>query len=284
MSSSSPEPKYYLRAPGLEYNLNGPIQIGNIIEDMKHPEDHFAILKPMSEIVEGSGHAQGTNVHERHGSVNANFSAKLYQVFGGHAEAKGSTTVRTKYSYNKIQTLHLKRNPTAKDVKLLRSTDAEIDAALKHGPLYVVTGLKIAKGLKYLNERTVDTQGGVGGQGNVTEGLSVEGNLGAARGGEDKEEYKVIGDTIIAYRLHVIRQSSWIWNRGQEVKVGTYDPKAGGFMNRDKQAPSDDLEDKLVSEQDVSDFVQEQGYEGMTSEVFVEEDEVWTMLSIEEQA
>lgn len=216
---------------------------------MKHPEDRLAILSPISEIVEGSSHAQGTKVHEHHDSTRAKFSAMLYTVFGGHAESKSSTTIRTVYSFNKIQTLHLKNNPTAKEVKSLRSTDEEIDATLKHEPLFIVTGLKIAKGLKYLNERTIDTQGGLGGQSKITKGLSVEGDFGAARGGEDKDEYKVIGDTIIAYRLHIIRSSSWIWIRGQEVKVGTYDPNAGGFMNRDERAPYDDLEDKEVSKQ-----------------------------------
>jgi hypothetical protein len=51
--------KFYLRAPDLEYNLEGPIQIGNIIRDMKRPQDPIAILNPNPQTITGSGFGDG---------------------------------------------------------------------------------------------------------------------------------------------------------------------------------------------------------------------------------
>lgn len=67
--------------------------------------------------------------------------------------------MRTVYDYDEIESWYLAKNPTATDAKAFRKKDQDVDAALNNGPVYVVTGIYIAIGLKYSNQRTAEMQG-----------------------------------------------------------------------------------------------------------------------------
>ncbi len=59
MPREGKERKFYLRAPDLEFRLNGPIKIGNLITDMTLPQDPITFLDPLPKIIHGSGYSQG---------------------------------------------------------------------------------------------------------------------------------------------------------------------------------------------------------------------------------
>ncbi|KAI9774755.1 MAG: hypothetical protein M1839_001622 [Geoglossum umbratile] len=281
MAPSYEDKKFYLKAPALEFKLNGPIKIGNIIKDMKYPQDPIAVLDPLPAIISGSSYGKGKKEHESHASVNISLSAKVYEVFGGQAEAKGSNTLRTVYEFDKIEALYLQTNPTAADARKICDSNKEVYGALNRGPVYIVTGLKIAKGLKYSNRHTAERQGGLSGQGHVTEDAAVEANMEGGRGGEEVETYTVKGDTILAYRLHIIKKEGFRWIGEPELDVKTFDPREGGFMNRDEKVQEVEVETGEVSQQDVIYFANEEEY-GDVREVDIEdEEEAWSMLSIE---
>jgi hypothetical protein len=127
--------KFYLRAPDLEFRLNGPIKIDNILTDLSLPQDPISFLDPLPNIISGSGYGEGKTESEHHSSVHAGLSAKLYDVFGGQAEAKRSSSVKTIYEFEEVEALYLENNPTVKEMKALRESDAEVKSALKNEPV-----------------------------------------------------------------------------------------------------------------------------------------------------
>lgn len=272
--------KFYLRAPDLEYNLQGPIQIGNIIRDITRPQDPIATLDPIPDIVIGSGFGDGTVEYEQHGSLKLNLSSKIYEVFGGQAGARASNSLRTTYKFDEIEARYLKTNPTKADAEKLRDTDKEVKGALSRGPVYVVTGLKIAKGLRYSNKRTADQGGTLGVQGRITEEASVGGTFEAERGSEDFENYTVKGDTILAYRLHIIKKESFRWLGERELQIESVDHGKAGFMNHREDFEDDGIDVAEVTMQEAQHFAQEEEYGGVEKTNLQDDKESWTLLSI----
>jgi hypothetical protein len=279
MPSSKQQTKFYLRSPDLEYNLKGPIQIGNIITDMMYPQDPISSLDPVPPIVTGAGYEKGKKEHEGHSSVKMNLVAKIYEVFGAQAEAKSSNSLRTVYEFDEIEAQYLERNLTKTEAKKLRDNDAEVQGALRRGPVYVVTGVKIAKGLRYINKRTADKGASLGAQGRVSQRVSVGGNLEGETGGEDIENYTVKGDTILAYRLHIIKKEGFRWLGERDFEVKTLNPGQAGFMNRNEQSEEVEVEVGEVTAQDVKYFAEDEEY-GVVEETILEDEEgQWCLLS-----
>lgn len=135
MPASTKARKFYLRTPDLEFRLNGPIKVGNVITDMTLPQDPITFLDPLPKIIPGSGYSKGKTESEHHASVNAGLAAKLYDVFGGQAEAKTSSSLKTIYAFDKVSAWYLEKNPTAADAKKFREKDDEFKNALRNGPV-----------------------------------------------------------------------------------------------------------------------------------------------------
>lgn len=127
--------RFYLRAPDLEFGLDGPIKIGNVITDMTLPQDPITFFDPLPNIISGSGYSTGKTESEHHASATAGLSAKLYDVFGGQAEARSSKSLKTIYTFDKVSALYLERNPTITDVERFREQNEQFKNALRNGPV-----------------------------------------------------------------------------------------------------------------------------------------------------
>ncbi|OSS54242.1 hypothetical protein B5807_00863 [Epicoccum nigrum] len=217
---------------------------------MKCPQDPIATLNPVPPIITGSGFGDGKVEQEGHDSLKLNLSSKIYEVFGGQTEARTSNSLRTTYEFNKIEARYLQKNPTKADAERLRNIDKEVKGALSRGPVYIVTGLKIAKGLRYSNKRTADQGGILGARGRITKVASVGGNLEAERGGEYLENYTVKGNTILAYRMHIIKKESFRWLGERELQVESVNHGKAGFMNHSRDVEDEGIDVAEVTVQD----------------------------------
>jgi hypothetical protein len=137
MPASTHDRNFYLRAPGLEFRVNGPIRIGNVITDMTLPQDPITHWDPLSNIVSGSGFSKGTTETKQHASINAGFATKLGKIFGGQTDAKRSNSMTTVYAFDKISALYLEENPTVTDARAFRRKDENFKNALRDGPVSV---------------------------------------------------------------------------------------------------------------------------------------------------
>jgi hypothetical protein len=143
-----------------------------------------------------------------------------------------------------------------------------------------VTGLKIAKGLRYSNKRKANLEGSLRAQGHVTKEASFGGTLDGNRGEEDLENYTIIGDTILAYRLHIIKKEGFRWFGERDLGIKTLDPGQAGFMNHNKKSDEEGIEVEEVTIKDVKYFAEDEEY-GDVEEASVEDrEEEWSLLCV----
>ncbi|KAJ4990181.1 putative subtilisin [Stagonosporopsis vannaccii] len=275
MHELSTEPEARKRFLTLENVFNNLADLDILLD-----KDPISKLNPTPSIITGSGYGKGKKEHEGHASVKLDLSAKIYEVFGGQAEARSSNSLRTIYEFDKIVAKYFQTNLTKADAKKLRDTDAEVKGALSRGPVYVISGLKIAKGLKYSNKRTEDIGGSMGAYGRVTKDASVKADLEGDKGGEDLENYTVIGDTILAYRLHIIKKEGFRWLGERDLEVKTLDPGAAGFMNRNETLSEKDVDIEEVTAKDAKYFAEDEEYGNVEEIKLKDGEEDWSLLSI----
>lgn len=264
------EIKYYIRAPTLDYTKGGPIQLGHVLKDPFNPEDPVFTWDPLRATTIVS--AAEPNIHRKYvTSTNAGLSAKVYQLFGGNADAKTSDLVKTNYQLDAIETEYFTTNPTNNDAKNLVSSNEAVRSAMKRiflgsRPLYIITGLKIAKNLTYSSETSSRLTGSIDANVHVVNDVEVEGELGGTKDTARKETYRLPYDAIIAYRLHVIQPVGWLgWLRQTDVEAKRFTPKEDGFLSKEKTEEvnvQEQLEVKDASVDDLSGFVEEQEYDG----------------------
>ncbi|KAI9765368.1 MAG: Ras GTPase ras2 [Geoglossum simile] len=155
-------------------------------------------------------------------------SSKMAKAFGAQAEASERAT-KTEYNFDGVQPRYFETNSNAADAKALIAKSPEVKAALMRGPVYVITGLSIAEGLKYSNHSTADMKTSASGNAHVTDEVELEGKLGGSAVRRNLLSYTMLGDAILAYLLHIIKEVGWAWKRDYEVE--TYDPGNAGFLD-----------------------------------------------------
>ncbi|KAF2009062.1 hypothetical protein BU24DRAFT_429002 [Aaosphaeria arxii CBS 175.79] len=273
--------KYYIGAPMLGLVLEGPLKIGNIVKDFTAPQDRIAFLeRAPANTIPGVEFSKGKIETARRASIHAGFSAKLYEVFGAQGEARGSRTMHTVYDFDEIKSLYLADNPTAKEIEALRKSNPEVKTALDRGPLYIVTGLKVVKGLKYTTVQRTDIRAGAGGQATVTEEAVIEAHLGGEHGTATLENYTVIGDTIMAFQVHIVAKEGRWWPFSSTLDSKTFDPEDGGLMNsKDSKGPAD-LFATEADQQHIAYFSEQEELGEVVEEELEDEDELWSLLVI----
>jgi hypothetical protein len=281
MPTTQEDKKFYIRAPSLDYPRDGPIKIGNIITDAFRPQDDIANLSPISSIIDGASFGEGKKEHEKKASKGLDLSAKIYAAFGGRAEAKHGEDVKTVYDFDQVDTLMLQTNPRSSDMAAIRDTNTEVQAALKKGPVYIITGLKIARGLKYSNVRSTERKSGLGGKGQASAEVAVEANVEANTSTGDIESYTVMGDIVLAYRLHIVKKEGWKWRGEAALESKSHWPASAGFMNKGELVAESGVETAELSLQDLSFLAEEEGYEGTEGIDVADGEEEWRMMCFE---
>ena len=274
--------KFYIRAPSLEYPRDGPIQIGNIITDIFSPQDSISQLNPITKIIDGASLSEGKRERGVRGSTDLDLSAKLYAAFGSQANMKHSADVQTMYEFDQVDTIMLERNPKATDMTVLRNQDAQVQAALRIGPVYVITGLKVAKGLRYSTIQSNEREIGLDTQGNVTKEVAIQANLNRNTARDSTESYTVLGDVILAYRLHIVKKEGWIWRSEAALETRTYWPGNAGFLSREDIKPEVEVETDALSVQDLKYFAEDEEYGEIKSIDVEDTEEEWSMMCVEE--
>jgi len=274
--------KFYIRAPSLDYPRDGPIQIGNIITDVFLPQDPISQLDLITKIIDGASLSEGKRERGNHGSADLDIATKLYAAFGSHAKMKQSAEARTVYEFDEVETLMLERNPRATDMTVLRNEDSEVRAALRRGPIYIITGLKVAKGLKYSTVQSNEREIGLGAQGNVTKEVAIQANLDRNTGTDGTESYTVLGDVILAYRLHIIKKEGWRWIGERALETQTYGPGSAGFLSREEIKPEVEVATGALSVQDLEYFAEDEEYGEIESIDMKDAEEEWSMICVED--
>ncbi|CAN9108463.1 unnamed protein product [Alternaria sp. RS040] len=273
--------KWYLRAPSLGYPEDGPIRIGNIITNIAEPENEIANLGGELKVIPGVSYGQGKKEREVHSSAAIKLATKLYTVFGGQADGQRSKDWETTYNFDRIDSLMLARNPRVEEIQELRGKNKAVRDALTRGPVYIITALKLAKGLRYANVQAKEKKGGIGGNTQITHEATLDARLEGSKSGRVTEKYTLMGNVILAYKLQIVRKAGWKWRGEANLETGNLDPGRAGFMSKEGDVPKEALESAVLSLQDVGFIAQEEEYESIQDHDIEDEEEEWRMTCIE---
>lgn len=146
-----------------------------------------------------------------------------------------------RYTMDSLETVYFKADPTDEEVAE-RVKAKKVQAAMKAGlfglqPVYMITGLRIAKGFRLLSEVASKREGSVSVSAPITDQVSLGGGMGLSHKDAVRESFLSGNDIIFAYQLHVIAQKGW---RNKRVEAIVYESKAA-FLNAEQR-----LEDKQL--------------------------------------
>ncbi|KAK1761839.1 hypothetical protein QBC33DRAFT_462612 [Phialemonium atrogriseum] len=203
----------YILAPNFQYKPSGPIQIGNIIADPFRPTKPLSTLPadgprpPTSTITERDHELSRSKGHAFSAGIWAHF---LSSVGGGVSADHGRDSVR-EFSIDELVTRYLRDEPADDDAELMRRlAEPRVRAAVKAGlfgrqPVYLISGVKIARGLSVRSELRRTVGGGVGVTVPVTAGVSVGGEVKGERRDGIASSFRAVEDVVFAYQVHVVR-------------------------------------------------------------------------------
>lgn len=204
--------KTYILAPNFQYKPSGPIQIGNIIADPFYP------AKPLSIPAEGESPAiesvlehSHELVREKGHSVSVGFWATFLQSIGANINVARGTDMVEEYSITELETRYVRDEPLDDDVHLARRLrEPRVQTAINAGlfgrrPVYLITGIKIARGLSLRTQLSRRVGSGIGSTLPVTEGISAGAEVSSERRDGTSSSFTAGEEAIVfAYQLHKI--------------------------------------------------------------------------------
>ncbi|KAF9870214.1 hypothetical protein CkaCkLH20_12300 [Colletotrichum karsti] len=198
----------YLLAPNWNYQLDGPIALGSIVADPFKP--HRPLSKPTTDApipkTEHSVEHNWKTETEKLRDVNVSLWAQVLNIANLNIGARRSKTTTITFEMSQLDTVYFGEDPSSENIAL-RARDARVKTALKignrflRGTVYMVSGLKIARGFKLTQSNATERGGQIGAGGMVTPEVSVGGNLDVTTGMSRTTGSEAGHDIIFAYQL-----------------------------------------------------------------------------------
>lgn len=242
----------YIRAPNLDFVVDGPIRLGQVIENPYAPTKPLYTLNPLPATVTVP-HLAYKVKRESDRSLGASFLANLFRGVNIHVGGKTCGDIAYSYSMDGLESTYFQADPTDDEAAAL-AKQAAISKVLSRWPrraVYMITGLKIAKGLKYSSMEQSVQSADAGGNLPVVDQVSLGGEASMAHYLGFSESFSAGCDVIIAYRLHTIAKKSW-WDAG--VEADSYQPKFGFLGDGKKESEEEPVGAKVVSLEDLTRF------------------------------
>ncbi|KAH0426441.1 hypothetical protein CcaCcLH18_10326 [Colletotrichum camelliae] len=209
--------KTYILTPGYNYGPEGPIQIGSIIANPFKP------AKPLSQVtvtpaIETVYHHNLEATCDTSRSVKLSLWAHVLDAAGAGVGASRSRDGVESLAVKRLETRCLAQEPMDDDPELMdRLKEPRVQAAIKGGlfgrsPVYLISGVKIARGLVVGSERGRTTGGTLTATAPAAQAIGID--IGASMEGE-KSQSKSSSfeagdqDIVVAYQVHVIKAKRW---------------------------------------------------------------------------
>ncbi|EQB47943.1 hypothetical protein CGLO_12882 [Colletotrichum gloeosporioides Cg-14] len=238
--------KTYILAPNFTYKPGGPIQLGSIIADPFRPAK--ALSKPTTPpAYETVFHHNLEASCETGRSVKLSLWASIFDTAGARISASRARNAVNSLSVDRLETRYLTQELADDDPDLVRRLkEPRVQAAIKSGlfgraPVYLISGIKIARGLTVRTERGRGVGGSLTGTAPTAQAIGID--LGASIEGEEARSISSSfeagdEDIIIAYQLHIIKA------RGKSTGLVTADvfQSDATFLHDDA---SDEMEDDI---------------------------------------
>jgi hypothetical protein len=250
--------KTYFLVPDFHFLPDGPIALGNIIEDPASPTRVLSRLDPpvSPEKVNISREKDAAYGESHSGSLTAGIWARFLQIASVNVEGTGGSDTKVDYTMSEIETHMLKHDPTDKEATE-RAKDPDVEFAMENGvfgdrPVYMVTAVMIARDFSFKRKAGSRLEGHVSADGAVSTEASTGAHVG---GGSHMKEYgsaKATNDIVFAFRLHIIAKKGLLKKR---IESRVFQSKAA-FLGRDDGTLSDEeaMTAFPVGEEDLTDL------------------------------
>ncbi|KAK1142634.1 hypothetical protein N8T08_007438 [Aspergillus melleus] len=236
----------YILAPNLQFKAEtGPIALGNLIADPFRPHRALTSISPtalqqnyprIESVTDHEFSKFSTSSHDVSMSVWAHFvhavSAKISRNHG--------STQRTEYTMEALETNYMAEDPSPEEIRA-RVAVPRVQSFMKAGsipgfrqPVYMVTGVKIANGLRALEEWGNNGASEVDiGSDAPTPAGQVAGGVSTARSSsaEASDRWRAADNIVFAYQLLKIEIKGW---KGARLEYDELRHRAA-FLNNDSE-------------------------------------------------
>jgi len=235
----------YILAPNFTYHPDTSICLGDIVE---YPDDP---TKPLSSVPEAglppiTKHFDYENEFSNQsslslrGSIWANFLDRASARIGGGT----GDEVLTKYTIRRLETIYFTKQPTdeeaAERVKE-KKVQAAVDAGLlKKKPVFMITGLKVARGFQLSRSVSSTTDVDAKLEAPITSEIGMGVDAAHSRGKKAEETHRTGQDIIFAYQLHIItHKRKGLALAQKDVDIAVY-RAPGAFLSEDERGGEED--------------------------------------------
>jgi len=235
--------KTYLLAPNFTTHLDGNVQLGTVIANPFRPNKWVGKGKiPLNIDVDTHTEYDRSISPGASASTHVNIFAKFLET-ASNVGLRTNKSVLNHYTMDALETVSYKRDISDDEAAEIVQADSKIQDVMNSGvlgaaPVYIVTGLKVAKGFRLNTELIKSNEVNFGASAPIIEQISAGADLGFSRGKVLNEQSSTTQDIIFAYQLHAIATKGW-WKR-KRVETNVYAPKAAALSRDDSIANADD--------------------------------------------
>ncbi|KAE8447648.1 hypothetical protein EG329_010619 [Mollisiaceae sp. DMI_Dod_QoI] len=231
----------YLLAPNWTYRPGGPIALGNIVVDPFRP--HRVLSKPTDALpdTETATEKNWRLAIEKVRSINVSIWTQLFQQASFKLAAQNEKTKSGSFTMKSLDTIYFKDEPSIEEiterVKEPRIRNIMKADSLFRSPVYMVTGLKIAKEFQLTHEDSSKVGVTVEGSGTVAPEASVGVSVDASSSTKLSDGFEASNDIIFAYQLLKIKPKGW--GKDQTIQTDEFHHKAA-FLGDDGEEEEED--------------------------------------------
>ncbi|UKZ96463.1 uncharacterized protein TrAFT101_011252 [Trichoderma asperellum] len=203
----------YLLAPNWTFRPNGSIALGNIIANPFRPQ--HVLFKPAKALsaTETATENNWRLATEKIRSANVSIWARFLDQLNVELGAKHRRVEKVNFIMKSLDTIYFRDDPSIETISELANKPRvrsilNVDS-LFHGPVYMVTGLKIAKGFKLTHSDLSEQAFTAKAMATVAPEVSVGAKAEAEAKASVSDGFEAANDIIFAYQLLRIKPKGW---------------------------------------------------------------------------
>ncbi|KAJ5443339.1 hypothetical protein N7445_004452 [Penicillium cf. griseofulvum] len=252
----------YILAPNFHFKPGtGPISLGNIISHPRRPHRALttvdtATLQNIYPRVETFTDYERSLTRGDHRQVSISLWAEFLRTVSGKVSGGRGRDVQSNYTIDCLETMYFVADPPLEEIQT-RLMAPRVQAVTKASripgfrtPVYMVTGLMIAKGFSANMTNNERRNGEVEISGNVPSPVGQFGtgtSMAKSASTEESDKWRAGEDIVFAYQLLKIEVKGW---KGQRVEYDELRHKAAYLSKNDEEETDEEeyaVEDVLIS-------------------------------------
>ena len=244
----------YLLAPNFHFSpVTGPIALGNIIVDPLRPHRVLtnvdsSTLEAVYPRIERMTYYDRNMVRETSDDLSTAVWAQFVKTVSAKISGGRGTNVHTNYTMDALETVYFGTDPILEEIES-RLKAPRVQAVVKAGkipsfrqPVYMITGLMVARGFGALQEKGKYRAGKAEISGNIPTlagdvGLGT--NLAKSTGKEESDSWRAGEEIVFAYQLLKIEVKGW---KGRKIEYDELRHKAAYLTKHDEDDDEDEDE------------------------------------------